>query len=1650
MSKRAPTRAVSALGARSRIHRIGVAFAMAAALSSGQTTNVTTFEVKSGSQTKSVDLQHSVPSGSQDTDGNGLPDQWEITNFGHIGVDPNADPDGDGFTNLQEYQNGTNPNDFYNGQQAQLLIISGNNQSAMAGQFNVLAFEVIVRNSAGTAPLSGAPVTFTVAQGGGLLALTDTATSSLAATLTLRTNPDGTAQVFYQQPSAPSVLSQITVSAGTAQTAFNTESSAPITAFYSTDFETGEGYTPGSLAGQQGWKVFNNIVDVTAADFYSGSQSVILPAGNPVPVASNVFPAASDASEPIVFLDLYAKLAADPDVNSSAQLLTDIAWVDLKKEGDRGEVYVFDGDGATTGVGWKGTGYMVPLNVDNQASQWLRFTFRLDFVHQTWDLYANGEMIAADVLSNNPTAIQLSFFDIFGCATAAVGLDDIHASYDNPLFKDADKDGMDDVWELAHGLDPTINDRNLDPDGDGLTNVQEFMHGTDPHKADTDGDGMSDQWEVSHGLNPLDPSDAAAISSDGSGLTNLQEYVAASLQPPGAPGNLRIVGQTTTQLTLAWDAAQPAPQHTVAGYQVDLNGQATATTAALSITVPYDSSSSAQLQYFTVQAIDEANKVSASSNQVLAPRPTDATDASLELKTVGSNMSKSGFGGLLTAKFYKTAVFNKQDNASNGTASYSDTLTMTEKYDLSKLNTPDYRSFVVTGEMNNTLYPNVPPHSDWVSNDSGTHGSEAVRSPSFFPYDYFNSPSTYANDLANMVPGAQPVSDTDIKSTYDQTTADNIHQTGSRELTLSDEFTDQDLQNLVIADIAQQVAAIDSQPWQTQDFDIYYASNHTSHGAGGVLEQIAQSFSYYRLHSTSTGLTHFRWVEVFYPADGSAPQASPIKEETVQGGPDGADTSVHLLGIPTAEGDANILLATGGITVDTPSMHAQPGDPRLFLAGAIFVGEAAGLNVQGVDWGDTSKAILTVAGDASTVQMFLVDPGIVASQGMPAAVAQGHQIASGIDLLENPDWLNNWTLAAVGLAPGKATVSLGLTVSGASYTLSTTLQVFPKFELAVDANRDGQIKFPSEDNTDLTSAAKPFTFWINDGVDGPSTAPNESSVQDSLESGTPNCEQGSITCTRDLENFSRMWIDVNGFAAIASPSSSTLQIGVKWQNTGGAAPAINLYLSADPSGSDSYLTDSTGAAEQAQTGSQFRNAITDANGAKNVAANSTFILPTSTWQNLTNANPVEHFLFEGDSEGAGQLTLVILDQNGKELGEGPSVYLDLRDIKELYERWTVGDGNGGPPAPVAGISANRLPAGVHALVYNSINPGLSVPGAPTQNAYILFVHGWNLPPWERDAFAESALKRLFWQGYKGKFGTFEWPTTYTTIDNEYFADLQEIAIYDDGEFSAWQSAVPLEQLLEYLHRSYGNNLYLFAHSMGNVVAGEALRIAGQAGVGPLVNMYVATQAAVPAHCYDPSLAGADLLSFSSINVNGANISGSYGPTTPDIYGNWLAPTGPAMLTKVNFFNINDYALNYWQGDQVLKPDVRNYTYFYQGSADDSPAKDLFGKALATLPALVGFVPLHLGDATNVQDRYEIMAYDAEPRSKALGGVPDAAGFAPQNLLQPGFWPNDTFPQINGPYSAHPWHSAEFRFTNADQQNYWHTLLGPDGFNLTPP
>ena len=70
-----------------------------------------------------------------DSDANLLVDSWERKFFGRIGVDPYADDDGDGYTNLQEYLGGSDPSDRFSVPAETSYRVSG--QVAMEGYVGI-------------------------------------------------------------------------------------------------------------------------------------------------------------------------------------------------------------------------------------------------------------------------------------------------------------------------------------------------------------------------------------------------------------------------------------------------------------------------------------------------------------------------------------------------------------------------------------------------------------------------------------------------------------------------------------------------------------------------------------------------------------------------------------------------------------------------------------------------------------------------------------------------------------------------------------------------------------------------------------------------------------------------------------------------------------------------------------------------------------------------------------------------------------------------------------------------------------------------------------------------------------------------------------------------------------------------------------------------------------------------------------------------------------------------------------------------------------------------------------------------------------------------------------------------------------------------
>ena len=523
---------------------------------------------------------------------------------------------------------------------------------------------------------------------------------------------------------------------------------------------------------------------------------------------------------------------------------------------------------------------------------------------------------------------------------------------------------------------------------------------------------------------------------------------------------------------------------------------------------------------------------------------------------------------------------------------------------------------------------------------------------------------------------------------------------------------------------------------------------------------------------------------------------------------------------------------------------------------------------------------------------------------------------------------------------------------------------------------------------------------------------------------TPDCNYRissstrSIPCQRDLQDFARLWVcGITTNLLTNLPAGTT--ISLSWGDVGSpnsSNPTIDLFAAVDPDGGIGYLTNSAIAYDQIDP--HYGPWIGRLGPGGSIQLNQN--LYGSSWRG-------NHFIWCGVSNGTGGLRLTISDANGNALAQ-TTAYIQIVDIKQMYERWTVGETPGIAPTNIACLAQEDLPDGASPFQYG-MPPDANTP-------YILLVLGWNVNRYTKDRFAECAFKRLYWQGYQGRFGMFRWPTDYGFTATLWKA-MTDSHNYDNSEYTAWRSAPGLLNKLKDLNAKYPDHVYMLAHSMGNVVAGEALRLAGS---NQVVNTYVATQGAVPAHAYDAT--STNLIDFTHSNPSYPFAHSSYGPDTPNIYGDFLAGNSTAVGRRVNFFNPNDYALSpdAWCFDQALKPDYvpPNHYYSYAGRTNDPAPWNHFVDS----PILGGAGTL-VDIVASVDNHYRIMASAAESYSKALGATPGIAGMA--NVSLQTVWPSPD--PLGNNYGAHYWHSAQFRGDYWQQQNYWRELLGDNAFKL---
>jgi len=558
-------------------------------------------------------------------------------------------------------------------------------------------------------------------------------------------------------------------------------------------------------------------------------------------------------------------------------------------------------------------------------------------------------------------------------------------------------------------------------------------------------------------------------------------------------------------------------------------------------------------------------------------------------------------------------------------------------------------------------------------------------------------------------------------------------------------------------------------------------------------------------------------------------------------------------------------------------------------------------------------------------------------------------------------------------------------------------------ELAVDGNHDGVIQLGSA--SDQTTQAQPYRYWVNNNEDqqsssilfgtSPDTVPPVPANEDYL--------SNDVVSTRDLEDWTRLWVYMKGLNSAIQ--AGTIQVGLKWVNTNGTNPGIKLITASDTDGGLEYLSDTTGVSgsnQRAQDPNDPNNSAGTLQGAfgrlvlKDANDNHTNIVPTSgstdfifpqwVWTNLSGTTTTTHFLFEGTSTGQGQLELVFLDQNGNQIGAGGSLWLDLRDVKEMYQR-AIATGAGptySPPTePYVSNSPTFSEAGLSTYYDKTIQ--FNKPWYETSQC-VIFVHGWYTDYNQYLDYSETMFKRLWWQGYKGRFIAYNWPA------------LSGASTYNPSEWNAWVYGTPFMAFVNYIKGNF-SLMTVAAHSQGNVVVGSAIQ------QGLQFDNYIMMQAAIPTGCYTTADSSNDQYNLYTKFANAELVTSTPNLATNLGYRNYIAPNYGNVGNYYCFYNPNDFALNSgtylwgwatisanWEADQVSwKPDTN------PGQANTG-----FYKMISNNPNFC-----NSGGPRAVTANYESMSFVARPRSQAAGadpnsdavfnGSPSGSGPSPYNL-----------------------------------------------------
>jgi hypothetical protein len=418
---------------------------------------------------------------------------------------------------------------------------------------------------------------------------------------------------------------------------------------------------------------------------------------------------------------------------------------------------------------------------------------------------------------------------------------------------------------------------------------------------------------------------------------------------------------------------------------------------------------------------------------------------------------------------------------------------------------------------------------------------------------------------------------------------------------------------------------------------------------------------------------------------------------------------------------------------------------------------------------------------------------------------------------------DGWTTDHM-VAPGETKAQVGYATHP---TLGTSpfLAIPLNAALAVDANRDGTIKLPSEDASDATSVDKPFRFWLNDDddsgdVDGkdipgqPRNGPGEEGADYTTTSPSADVEgNGAIDGTRDFIDFFPVFIELKQILAALPPTGT---VKYKLKQADGAVNFVYTNQTRDHAFDfqRQKLTNGFGAAlSQAPEWSQTQRVTR-----QGVELRGDFL-------NLIQTSNGGVLLIEGCAPTTAPLVLAV-EKDGTTIAE-VKLELKIGPVEDMYRRLNLRTGG---DAPSSGLSGLRQDDGLP----TSMGEPSNFPDATGPDSWLVFVHGYNVSGAAARGWNSEAFKRFYWSHNKARFVGVSW------FGNPYGAEEDKVADYHLAVMNAFVSAPALAAKINPLT----GRKTIVGHSLGCGIVSSAIHDAGL-----VVNDFCMVDAAMSMEAY---------------------------------------------------------------------------------------------------------------------------------------------------------------------------------------------------------